>query len=501
MTSGQFQKKTVIVLIVDTLMDSALQAALKTGNVPAFQFFMKRGYYYPDVVSPFPTMSVNVDSTLLTGVYCDKHKVPGLVWYNQKEKRIVNYGSHVRELYKLGLKQSMEDVFFNLNHVHLNNQHKTIHQILHNEGIQTSSINALLYKGSHPTVLKTPFFLSMITGMDRRIEVRSPKLFSYGAFQWVNPVKKYASAWRKYGFNDKFSANEMGYLINQNKLPPLTIAYFPDLDQSVHKNGRADIKGIQKVDKQLQKILNQYSSWDEALLNNIWIISGDNGQAWISGNKEEALIDLRSLLSSYQIVKLKKGVTPQDDIVLGVNERMAFIYTLDNRKAPLKDIAKILESDERIDVIATRNEKSVTVTSGIHRGSFHFYPEGDFIDEYEQSWFIEGNVEILDLSITNNKVQYGDYPDALARLYSSFFSHEGEYLIVSAKPGYEFIGEGSPTHIGGASHGGLHKEDSLVSMIVCGTSSLPKNLRIMDFKDWILSMVQDNMVAINDKTI
>ncbi|MEK5392270.1 alkaline phosphatase family protein [Margalitia sp. FSL K6-0131] len=489
MASLQSPKKRVMLLMIDTLMDSALQAALNSGNVPAFQFFMESGCYYPNVVSPFPTMSVNVDSTLLTGVYCDKHNVPGLVWYNQKEKRIVNYGSHVRELYKLGLKQSVEDVFFNLNHVHLNQQHKTIHQILHNEGLKTSSINALLYKGNHPTILKTPFLLSKITGMERRMEVGSPELFSYGAFQWLNPVKKYASSWRKYGFNDKFSANEMGYLIKQNKLPNFTIVYFPDLDQSVHKNGRTDIKGIQKVDKQLQKILNQYSSWEEALTNNIWIISGDNGQSWISGNKKEALIDLRDLLSSYKIVKLKNGVTSQDEIVLGVNERMTFIYSLDNQKAPLQEIAKILKNDDRIDVIAIRNGKTITVTSGLHEGSLQFYPDGEFVDEYEQNWFLEGNTEILNLSITNKKVTYGDYPDALARLYSSFFSHEGEYLIVSAKPGYEFIGEGSPTHVGGASHGGLHKEDSLVSLIVSGTTSMPKHLRIIDYKNWILSMM------------
>src|SRR6476620_1964447 len=97
MTSGHSQKERVILLIVDTLMDSSLQAALNTVNVPAFQFFIEKGCYFPDVVSPFPTMSVTVDSTLLTGVYSDKHKVPGLVWYNQKEKRIVNYGSRSEE--------------------------------------------------------------------------------------------------------------------------------------------------------------------------------------------------------------------------------------------------------------------------------------------------------------------------------------------------------------------------------------------------------------------
>ena len=42
MTSGHSQKKRVILLIVDTLMDSSLQAALNTGNVLPFNFLLKR---------------------------------------------------------------------------------------------------------------------------------------------------------------------------------------------------------------------------------------------------------------------------------------------------------------------------------------------------------------------------------------------------------------------------------------------------------------------------
>ena len=95
----------------------------------------------------------------------------------------------------------------------------------------------------------------------------------------------------------------------------------------------------------------------------------------------------------------------------------------------------------------------------------------------------------MNLTITEKGLKYGDYPDALARLNSSFYSHEGEYIIICAKPGYEFIGEGSPTHVNGAAHGGLHKQESLVPMIVNGTDSTPKYLRIKDIKDWLLTLI------------
>src|SRR5690606_31837843 len=101
----------------------------------------------------------------------------------------------------------------------------------------------------------------------------------------------------------------------------------------------------------------------------------------------------------------------------------------------------------------------IHVISGEKEGKLSFQPEGEYFDQYKQTWTLDGTTDILDLEIKNKKIIYGDYPDGLARLYSSFFSHEGEYVVISAKPGYEIIGEGSPTHVGGASHGALHKDD------------------------------------------
>jgi hypothetical protein len=489
MTSDQPQKKRVIMLVIDSLMDPSIQAAIKSGKASALNFFINNGRYFSNLVSPFPTMSVNVDSTLLTGVYSDEHKVPGLLWYSQQEKRIIDYGGHVHELFKLGIKQAMVDIFYGLNHQHLSKQHKTIHEILKEKGMQSASINALLYRGDYPTQIKIPFLISFITGLKRQLDSYAPNTFSYGSMHKLSALKENSFFWQRYGFNDKFSANELRYLIKRNELPDFTIVYFPDLDQSVHKHGRTDIKGIEKVDQQLCNILDEYPSWEDALKDKIWIVLGDNGQAWIDQNRKAALIDLRKVLNSYQIVKLRKGVTEHDEIVLCVNERMSFIYTLNNQKAPLEEIASVLQKDNRIDVIAIIKDNTVIVTSGVHSGQLQFHPNGNLVDEYNQTWFIEGDTGILDLTITNNAIKYGDYPDALSRLYSSFFSHDGEYLIVCAKPGHEFKGEGSPTHIGGASHGGLHKQDSYVSMIVNGTETTPRHMRILEMKDWILDLL------------
>ena len=97
----------------------------------------------------------------------------------------------------------------------------------------------------------------------------------------------------------------------------------------------------------------------------------------------------------------------------------------------------------------------------------------------------------MDLSINKqNGINYGDYPDALARLYGALHSHAGRYIIVDAKPGYEFVGKNSPNHAGGAAHGSLHKVDSEVPLIIAGTDQKPKNHRLVDFKDWLVELTK-----------
>lgn len=78
------------------------------------------------------------------------------------------------------------------------------------------------------------------------------------------------------------------------------------MDKTVHKHGPLDTKGLQSLDLNLQKILNSFSTWEDALTNNIWILLGDNGQAPIENDPERALIDLRKLLGSYRIMNYEK---------------------------------------------------------------------------------------------------------------------------------------------------------------------------------------------------
>ena len=42
-------------------------------------------------------------------------------------------------------------------------------------------------------------------------------------------------------------------------------------------------------------------------------------------------------------------------------------------------------------------------------------------------------------------------------------------MLLSAAPGYEFVDWGGADHVGGGSHGSLHRSDSLGALLWCGT--------------------------------
>jgi predicted AlkP superfamily pyrophosphatase or phosphodiesterase len=481
--------KPVILLIIDSLMDKPLQEAIKSGHAPALQFLLRNGKYFPGVVSSFPTMSVTIDSTLLTGTYPDRHRIPGLVWYDANNRRLVNYGSGgTIETIKIGPGQVLQDVLYNLNNVHLSRNVETIHEEISKKKKLSASINALVYRGNTPHSLQTPNIAAGSGILPKHLETFGPAFFSLGSLSQMSPVgRQYSSPWKSFGMNDTFSAQEVKYLIQTGKLPSFTIAYFPELDHTVHKNGPMDIEGIKKADRQLQEILNSYRSWEEAIKNAVWIVMGDSGQTAIGGERETALIRLPSLLRSYRIAKLSEPVKKEDQIILGVNERMAYIYSLQEH-VPLSEIVRHLQKDERIDVIAWKEGPVIHVTGGRKDGVLLYRQHGKYIDPYQQTWFLQGDLSILDISSRGNRITYDSYPDALARLYGALYSHPGRYIVVTSKPGCELVGESSPTHLYGGGHGSLHKQDSLVPMIVAGTDTYLQKLRIVDIKDWILRL-------------
>lgn len=484
--------KKVILVMVDSLESPYIDYGLATNQAPALKFLIDHGGFYKEMVSPFPTMSVVIDSTLLTGTYPDQHHLPGLIWYSAQEKRVINYGTGLQEVMAGGLNQTLEDIFLNLNQKHLNPSLSTLHTDIAKMNKRSGSINGLIFRGNREQLLTIQPWISIPTTLPNEIKIAGPDFFTYGAF--ANPIKDQVNLpdgpTNYMGFNNLFALKTAEYLIKKNRLPDFLLIYLPDLDQQIHEEG-PNQKVIKKVDQDLQKLLNAFGSWEKALQEVNFILMGDSGQTEVFDRKERPLIPLHTLLRDFRLLPIGERASAKDQVALAINERMAFIYSL-QKQVSLEQIINKLQSEDRIDHLVWESNGWINVMKPESKKSFKFKSGGSYRDPYGQFWSIDGDEEVLNLNIDQKKkrLTYNDYPDPLRRLEASLHSHQGRFIIANAKTGYTFVGDASPKHIGGGAHGSLHAKDSYVPLIISGTDQRPKNMRIVDLKPFILDLLR-----------
>ncbi|MFD1956328.1 alkaline phosphatase family protein [Paenibacillus thailandensis] len=486
--------KPVILLLVDSLMYQTIDRGIREGKLPAFRYLIEHGQYYRNLVSGFPTMSVSIDSTLLTGANPDRHRVPGLVWYSATERRLVNYGTDPLEVVKTGFPGTFRDALLHLNQSHLNPKISTLYEELERKGLSTGSVNGLVFRGTFAHRLTVPAWLRTVTGLPSGFDVKGPAYYSFGAFS--NPLKTAVNlpegATERFGFNNRYAIEMTAYLVKHHLLPDFLYVYLPDLDQKLHKSGPDEFDGVAETDRQLDSLLQSFGSREQALERAVFVISGDSGMTRIASSADQPTIDLPALLLPYKILLPSRRAAKETELALAVNETMAYVYKL-NTKAALRDIASQLCGDARIDFAAWEEGGSIHVMQGGTRKTMRYRPGKETADSYGQAWMADGAVDVLDLRIdhANKTLNYGRYPDVLQRLSAALHSHDGEFLVVTAKEGYELATSGSPVHREGGGHGGLTATESLVPLIIAGTDAKPDKLRIVDLKDYLLKLLLD----------
>lgn len=488
--------KKVILLMVDSLMAQAIDQGMRQRELPAFQFLIEHGQYYKDLVSSFPTMSVTIDSSLLTGKYPDVHRVPGLTWYQSDKKKVINYGTGPMEVLRHGINPVLTDGLINLNGNHLNRKLPTIYEDLARYGLKSGSINGLIYRGTTDHTLTIPGWIQGPSSLKKEIQVKGPDFLALGSLS--NPLKEVKNLpdglTNRLGISNNYSIEAVKYLIQANKLPDFLFVYLPDLDQEIHKKGPSELSGVQKLDGQLQSLLQAFGSPEKALNDAILIIVGDSGMTQLLPTGQNPVIDLPAMFEGTQVLRPGETVSEKTEVILAVNETMAYVYKLKANRS-LRDIADILKMDARIDFIAYKDKEWIYVIQGATSKQLKYKANGKWMDRYKQTWTIEEDDKVLDLKVNaaNRTLEYGQYPDVLQRLSGALNSHEGEFLVVTAKPGYELADRSSPTHEGGGGHGSVSRMESLVPLIITGTDQKPQYLRIIDIKSYLLNLLTKNI--------
>jgi hypothetical protein len=86
---------------------------------------------------------------------------------------------------------------------------------------------------------------------------------------------------------------------------------------------------------------------------------------------------------------------------------------------------------------------------------------------------VHGDLEALEAGVSEGVFASHAYPDALRRVHAALSCATSGDVVLSAGPGWEFPDWGGVDHVGGGSHGSLHRSDSLGALLFSGVEAPP----------------------------
>jgi hypothetical protein len=202
---------------------------------------------------------------------------------------------------------------------------------------------------------------------------------------------------------------------------------------------------------------------DEFLEDHAVIVMSDHSQVEIT-----ARVNLARALEPWRVLGPSDVAPSEAELAVCPAGRSAQVYVLDDdgRDARVQRVASDLRTVEGVDLVIHLREGEAVVTSA--RGELRFGPGDEFEDDRGKRWSVEGEEAVLDLELRDGRVIESAYPDPFGRLWSALCCPNGGDVLASADPGYEFVDWGGADHVGGGSHGSLHRDDSLGVLLTCG---------------------------------
>jgi hypothetical protein len=197
---------------------------------------------------------------------------------------------------------------------------------------------------------------------------------------------------------------------------------------------------------------------DAFLEDHAVIVMSDHSQTQI-----EAPVNLSDVFADARVLAPSDPAPVEAELAVCPSARSAMVYVLDDarRDELAAAAAATLGSTDGVDLVATREDGEAVVRNA--RGTLRFAPEGELTDRRGRSWRVRGDRGVV--------IPADTYPDGLNRLWSALeCPHSGD-VLASAAPGFEFVDWGGADHVGGGSHGSLHRDDSEGVLLLCGIAA------------------------------
>jgi predicted AlkP superfamily pyrophosphatase or phosphodiesterase len=481
-------KKKLVLVVIDALKPAMLDRAIASGRAPALARLRDEGVYVDECVAAFPSVTPVCAATITTGVGPDEHLIPSMNWYHREEARYVEYGSSFSASRQFGVLRSLTDTVYRMNAEHLSREVDTVFESLDDADVRTAGTTYLIYRGRHQHEVANESALArIVTSTLFRRTIDGPLELFY-ADLYASRKTGCRGQLGMPGIRDQHTGCVGAYLV-ENDLFDFLLFSLPDNDAWSHKNGpHAQVTSIAAADRQLERLMHAAGGPAAFLEEHAVIVVSDHSQAPV---EERIRLDLA--FNEFDVAKPGPGRGPEAEVALSPAQRAAMVYALDEeRREELVDRSlEALEDLEGVDLMIWRvDDGEAAVRSA--RGEMRFSRGGDVIDVRGERWSLDGDLATVRAEVQDGRFLCAEYPDALSRMWSALSCPTAGDILLSAAPGYEFVDWGGAGHVGGGSHGSLHRSDSLGALLWCGTGPDTRDEREMWSLREVAPLVRDH---------
>ena len=459
-------RKKLVLAVIDSLKPDMLDQAVAEGQAPALAALLDRGTFVRNCISTFPSVTPVASAAIATGCGPGEHHIPSMNWFHRGEERYVEYGSSLAATRAFGIVRSLYDTVYNMNLAHLSRAHRTVFEHLDDAGLRTACTTYLIYRGR---TRHDPSGASVYRRIAEAAQFRHPvygarELFYADLFD--SRDTGCTSALGLPGQRDRHTGCVGAYLVEHGLFDFLLFS-LPDNDTYSHKVGPdGQVRSIAAADQALERIMHVAGGAEAFLEEHAVIVMSDHSQTAV-----EHAINLAEVFADARVLTPGDVAPAEAELAACPSARSAMVYALDDarREHLVRGAIDTLTEVDGIDLVITREDGEAVVRSG--RGELRFQPGGELVDARGRRWSLHGDEAALELRVGDGEVASDTYPDALGRLWSALrCPHSGD-VLVSAELGYEFVDWGGADHVGGGSHGSLHRDDSEGVLLLCGLNA------------------------------
>ena len=451
-----------VLTVIDGMKPAMLERAMQAGTVPALAAIVERGSYVSDCVAAFPSVTPVCAATIATGRLQDQHEIPSMNWYSRAEQRYVEYGSSFSASLRFGLNRQLVDTIFNMNASHLSPDAPTVFETLDDSGrVRTAGTTYLIYRGRHEHEISRDFALTRAASQLFRRSARGPRELFYADIF----ASRKTTCWSRMGIpgmRDQHAGCVGSYLVEHDLFDFLLLS-LPDNDSHSHKNGpHAQIESLAAADAELWRVMEAGGGPDAFLDEHAMIVVADHSHSHI-----ERAIDLQEPFADWRVLQPLATGARQAEVAVCPSQRAAMLYLLgEARERALPRLVATARAIEGVDLVMWWDDGRVRI--GGERGELAFAPGDELADARGRRWSVDGELDTLLARVDGGVLRCEHYPDALARVWAAMTCPTSGDVLLSAQPAFEFPDWGNRAHVGGGSHGSLHRVDSLGALLFCG---------------------------------